>query len=304
MFFKNLILYRLPANWTVSAQGLEAALSRQPLQPCGNLEMESRGWVPAGPLGLLYESQGQYLIALGANQKILPASVVRQVVQERAAQFEKEQGHRVGARQLRDLKERVRAELCSKALTRRWMIRAWIDPAQGWLIVDAASPSRAEALVQQLRESLGTMAVTYLETHLVPQEAMAAWIRQGQAPLRFTLDTDLELQRTDQHKPTVRYLRHTLDGQDILAHLSAGKAVTRLGLTWHDRVNFVLTQKLELKRLKFLTASTATDDRESQLTADERFDRDFALMRGELTELLCDLQAVLDPASAAQARAA
>lgn len=50
MFFKNLVIYRLPSDWNVSAADLEAALSRRPLQPCGALDMESRGWVPSSPL--------------------------------------------------------------------------------------------------------------------------------------------------------------------------------------------------------------------------------------------------------------
>jgi recombination associated protein RdgC len=304
MLFKNLMLYRLPANWNVSAQVLEAALARRLLQPCGSLEMDSRGWVPASPYGLLYTNQGQHLIALGINQKILPASVIRQVVQEQAGQFEKEQGRRIGTRELRELKQRVRDELCAKALTRHRSVRAWIDPTQGYLIVDAASASGAEALVQMLRDSLGTLAVTPVETGLVPQEAMASWIRQGEAPLRLTLDTDLELQRADEHKPTVRYVRHSLDGEDIQAHLAAGKAVTRLGLTWNDRVTFVLTHKLELRRVKFLCASTPTDDRESSLTAHEQFDRDFTLMTGELAQLLRDLQAALEVEPQSEALAA
>jgi len=72
------------------------------------------------------------------------------------------------------------------------------------------------------------------------------------APARFIIDEDLELQAIDQSKATVRYSRHTLEGKEIRAHLSAGKYVTRLGLTWNDRISFVLTDKLQIKRLDFL----------------------------------------------------
>ena len=82
---------------------------------------------------------------------------------------------------------------------------------------------------------------------------MAAWLMLGDAPLRFVLDQDLELQAVDQTKATVRYVRHPLEGKEIQQHLNSGKFVTRLGLTWNDRVSFVLTEKLEIKRLQFLT---------------------------------------------------
>ncbi|MGH8296327.1 MAG: recombination-associated protein RdgC, partial [Steroidobacteraceae bacterium] len=46
MWFKNLTVYRLPADWSGSAASLEEALTRRPLQPCSPLEMRSMGWVP------------------------------------------------------------------------------------------------------------------------------------------------------------------------------------------------------------------------------------------------------------------
>jgi recombination associated protein RdgC len=101
------------------------------------------------------------------------------------------------------------------------------------------------------------------------------------------------LQAVDLSKATVRYSRHTLDGKEIRAHLSAGKYVTKLGLTWNDRVSFVLTDKLQIKRLDFLNISKEPGDGESDMSSDEQFDIDFTLMAGELSQLLADLTAAL-----------
>ena len=80
MWFKNLIVYRLPADWSVSAAELEELLSKHTLQPCGALEMMSRGWVPpASTPRLLHTVNQQHLIALGIDQKLLPGSIIRQV---------------------------------------------------------------------------------------------------------------------------------------------------------------------------------------------------------------------------------
>ena len=45
MWFKNLVIYRLPADWSVAAAELEEKLSQRSLQPCGSFDMQSRGWV-------------------------------------------------------------------------------------------------------------------------------------------------------------------------------------------------------------------------------------------------------------------
>ncbi len=85
MWFKNLVVYRLPADWAISAAELEEKLNTRTLQPCSPFEMLSRGWVaPSGTGRLVHTVNQQHLIALGANQKLLPASIIRQVTLERA----------------------------------------------------------------------------------------------------------------------------------------------------------------------------------------------------------------------------
>src|SRR5262245_4602082 len=112
MWFKNLIVYRLPAGWSTEADDLEKKLSQQPLQAWGGLEMESRGWVsPRDNGAFLYRSQSHWLLAMGAEQKILPASIIRQQAKDRADRIAQRQGHPVGRKQLRDIREKVETEL-------------------------------------------------------------------------------------------------------------------------------------------------------------------------------------------------
>jgi len=290
MWFKNLIVYRLPADWSVSASQLEDMLAQRTLQPCSPLEMVSRGWVaPAATGRLLHTVNQQHLIALGIEQKLLPASIIRQVANERAEVLAREQGYPVGRRQMRDLKMRVTEELRARALSRRRVVRAWIDPENGWFVIDAAGAAKAEELTEILRVTLGgSFAVQFLETEKSAQSSMTVWLTAGDAPLRFSIDQDLELQSSDASKATIRYTRHPLDVKEVQQHLKAGKLPTRLGLTWSDRVSFVLTDKLQVKRLEFLDMTKDTADG-GDVDAAEQFDIDFAVMAGELAKLLDDL---------------
>jgi len=293
MWFKNLVVYRLPADWAVSAAELEQQLSARPLQACSPFETFSRGWVaPSGTGRLVHTVNLQHLIALGVNQKLLPASIVRQVAVERAAALAKEQGFPVGRRQMRDLKMRVTEELRAKALTRRRVTRAWIDPTNGWLVVDAAGTAKAEELIETLRDTLGSLAVQLIETPRSPQMSMAIWLKLGEAPLRLSIDQDLELKAANQTRAVIRYSRHPLDGKEIQSHLSAGMFPTRLGLTWNGRIAFVLNEKLQLKRIEFLEMSKDTADG-AELDEAEQFDIDFTVMAGELAKLLDDVVAAL-----------
>lgn len=301
MLFKNLVFHRLPAQWTLTAAELEAQLAGRTLQPCGPFEMSCRGWLPVTAGGrLLHTVNQQHMIALGENQKLLPGSIIRQVAQERAEVLAEEQGFPVGRKQMRDLRVKVTDELRARALTRRRVTRAWIDPQAGWFVVDAAGIPRAEAVVEALGDTLGSFAPVAIETERSPHAAMTSWLLRGEAPARFSIDDELELHAADKSKTVIRYTRHPLDGKEIQAHLSSGKYPTHLGLTWNDRISFVLTDKLQVKRLDFLEMSKEPTEGDDVDPA-EQFDIDFAVMAGELANLLKDLAQVLGAEAAVAA---
>ena len=294
MWFKNLTVYRLPADWSGSAASLEEALARRPLQPCSPLEMRSMGWVPPATTDRLLHTLGEHhLLALGVDQKLLPASIVRQEAERRARIQAASQGFPVGRRQMRALKMQVLDELRARALSRRRVTRAWIDPRGGWLVVDSASDRRAEELVETLRDTLGSLAVQKVDTERSPSVCMAAWLMQSDAAGAFSIEQDLELQSGEPAKSIVRYRRHPLDGKEVRAYVAAGKRPTQLGLTWNGRISFVLTEKLQIKRLEFLEVAAEQGD-EGEIDAAEQFDLDFAVMAGELAKLLVELLQALD----------
>jgi recombination associated protein RdgC len=181
--------------------------------------MQTVGWVLPGPQErLVHTLHRQMLIALGVDQKILPASVINQVTKDKAAEVAAEQGYPVGRRQMREMKERVADDLRARAFSRRSMTRAWIDPDNGLLVVDAAAPARAEELVATLRDTITGFSAHLLETEKSPSVSMGAWLMFGMRR-PFHIENDLELQAVDDTKLMVRYVRHPLEGRKSEAHL-------------------------------------------------------------------------------------
>ena len=291
MWFKNLQIYRLPKNWAADSNQVEQQLGTFTLQPCGTSVMQSLGWVPPRPDGpLIHSVNGQWLLALGVEQKLLPAAIVKQFAADRAKEIEENEGRRVGRKEMRELRETMTQELMPRAFTRRRTTFAWIDPVNGWLVIDAASPAKAEELLEHLRKSVEGLPARLVETEQSPTSAMTGWVAAGEAPAGFTLDQDLELRSAE--KATVRYVKHTLEGDEIRQHIAAGKIVTRLAMTWGDKISFLLNENLQLKRLTFLDVLKEQADGQAE-NEDERFDGDFALMTGEVAHLLDDLLGAL-----------
>jgi recombination associated protein RdgC len=295
MWFRNLQIYRLGDDWQWDATRLAEKLAHAAFQPCGGFDMQSRGWVPPrGEEGeLLVSVNRQWLIALGVEQKLLPGSVIRQYTQSRLTELEAKQGFKPGRAQQRDMREQVTAELLPRALVTRRLVYAWIDPVNRWLIIDAASPAKAELVLEHLKLTLDDLPLKLFRTRSAPGTAMTTWLAGNEAPAGFTIDRDCELRAAGEEKAVVRYVRHPLDGDEIGRHITSGKAVTRLALSWRDRISFVLTEQLQVKRLTFL--DVLKEDAEKQAdNGDDLFEANFALMSGELPQLLADLAAALD----------
>ena len=122
-----------------------------------------------------------------------------------------------------------------------------------------------------------------------PAVAMTHWLGTGEAPYAFTIDRGCELKSTDEMKSVVRYARHTLDTDDVRQHITSGKVPTRVAMTWNERVSFVLTDALQLKKLDFLDGVFEDMPEIDKRDKDAVFDSDMAITTGELLELLPDL---------------
>ncbi len=292
MWFKNLQIYRLAAPWQIDLAKLDDQLQRGEFVRCPSNQPLSRGWVsPRKDGALIYSNNRQHLLALAIEQRLLPSSVVNEETKERAEQIAEQQGYAPGRKQLKEIKERVTEELMPRAFTRKRTTFVWLDPQNGWFVVDAGSQAKAEEVIEHLRLCLDEFPLKPLHTQMSPQAAMADWLAGGEAPAGFTVDRDCELKSVGEEKSAVRYVRHPLGDEvhgEIKAHLVAGKQPTKLALTWDERISFVLTEKLEIKRLAFLDLLKEEAEKNAE-HADEQFDADFALMTGELVRFLPDL---------------
>ena len=293
MWFKNIFIYRLPADHSITAATLEAKLALKPLQPCSGLDKQSMGWVSCRQDDrLVHVLNQQILFALGVEQKLLPATIINRFAKERVADIEAQQGYKPGRRELKEIKQAVTEELLPRAFALQRTTYAWLDLVNGRLIIEAASAARADELLGLLAKTMDDFPVKLLRAELSPVAAMTDWLAAELAPSGFSIDQELELRAAGDSRATVRYANHALEGGEILAHIATGKRATRLGLTWNDRISFVLTEQLQIKRLDFLDIIKEESGSMAE-TDDEMFELDFTLMTGELARMLSDLTAAL-----------
>ena len=288
--FKNLIIYRIAPDWQIDLLQVEAALAQLPFMECGATQERSWGWAPprGDAHGAMAESiAGQWLLRFMVETKVLPGSVLARRVQEKAARIEQETGRKPGKRESRDLKEEAKLDLLPMAFTKQSAMWVWIDTEARFLVLDTSSQSRADEVASALIEALPGLALALLDTQTSAAAAMSQWLSTQEAPPGFRIDRECELKSADAEKAVVRYARHPLDIEEIQAHIAAGKLPTKLALSWDERVSFVLTEGLQIKKLAFLDAATQGQ------SDGGGFDADVALATGELRQFIPELIEVL-----------
>lgn len=284
--FKNMIVYRMAAQWAGSLEQVEEALQKTPFMPCGATQEKSAGWVPprGDAHGLLAESVGgQWILRFMSESKMLPASVLNRKVQEKADAIEKEFGRKPGKKEKRDLKDEAKLDLLPMAFTKQSSMWVWIDPQAKLLVLDTGAQGKADEVVTLLVEGLKGFGVALLDTQTSAQAAMAHWLLTQEAPAGFSIDRECELKAADESKAVVRYVRHPLGIDEVKQHVEHGKLPTKLAMTWDDRVSFVLADSLQIKKIAF------TDTVLDQAGDEGGFDTDVAIATGELSKLIPDL---------------
>ena len=292
MWFKNLRFFRLHPDWNLNA--LDESVAKQAFTPGGSQDPISLGWTaPRDESNLVHRVEGQILLCAKAEKKLLPTTVINQIARERAKEKAAEQGYKVGRKQLKDLKDDLITELLPRAFSVKREVLVWIDPINRWLAVDAAAAATADEVMGLLAKTFEVFPAVPVYTERSPSTAMTGWLADFNAPYPFSIDQDAELRASGESRSVVRYARHNLDSDEVRKHISDGKQCTRLALTWADKISFVLTDGLEIKRL--LPTDLLTEQKE-QSAQDEAhsFDSDFLLMSTELNVLLSELLEALE----------
>lgn len=289
MWFKNLKLYRLNASWNPSVDELDEQLATLAFTPGNTSQPQTLGWTPVRENGRFAHAIGdQILISLRTEKKLLPSTVVNQVAKERAADFEAQQGYKPGRKQIKELKERIYDELLPRAFSISRDTLIWIDRKNRWLVIDAAASAKADEALGLLAKTLSPFPAEPLYVEQSPGAAMTSWLADDEAPAGFTIDQDTELRAAGDGKAAVRYVKHAPEPEELRRHIASGKQCTRLALTWEDRVSFVLTDALDIKRVAPLDV-LAENSEAAGMAEDERFDADMTLMTGELAKLVTAL---------------
>lgn len=295
MWFKNLRAYRLTTPFHLSPEQLDQQLRQRSFEPCARSQPLSLGWAP--PLGeesgsLVHAAGGRLLLRMKREEKLLPAAVVREQLEERIADIQTAQGRKVYRKERLSLKDEIVQDCLPRAFSRSSHVHAILDTRANWVFVDAASAARAEELLNLLRECIGSFPLLLPQVNSAPATTMTGWLLHGTLPEDLVLGEECELREPGEEGGVVRCRGVDLLSEEVETHLHAGKQVARLSLAWDERLSLVLAEDLVLRRLKFSDELMKENEEIPEADVAARLDADFALMSSALSELQARLMAL------------
>ncbi|MCK5818557.1 MAG: recombination-associated protein RdgC [Psychromonas sp.] len=289
MFFKNLQVYRFTRPMDQTVEQLEKELAKFKFKACGSQDISKLGWIfPMKKSGSMYTHTigKQILLCLKKEEKLLPASVIKDQLNERIEEIEIQQGHSLKKKEKEVLKEDIIMQLLPRAFSKTSLIYAWIDLETDMLYIDVASTRKAEELISLLRNTLGSLPVVPIQLKNQSDVIMTDWLTEGNIPTNFSLEDEAELRSALEGGGIIQCKQQDLLSDEIKQHLSSDKFVTKLALNWSDSISFVLGEEFALKRIKF---SDVIQEQNEDIDKDDfaaRFDADFSLMTGEIKKLI------------------
>lgn len=285
MWFKNLHVYALNSDAVIDLHNLGEQMAACRATPLGSTDARRTGWTaPAGRHGkgqLIHEVNGHRLMTALRQERILPAAVIKEEVDDRIAAIQAEEGRMVTRKEKTALKEQVVEELLPRAFVRKKRVDVWWDTHARVIGVNASSRSDAEDALDLLRETIGSLKVTPWTVDTLSTRTMTTWLGDpATRPADMLIGDGVELvSRGDDG--VVRARQVDLDSDDMQQLLESGRSVSKMALSIEGQLSFVLHDDMSVKSLRFgdayIEEADQADDGDDVVS---RLETDFILMAG------------------------
>lgn len=292
MWFKQIQLFQLNGSIDLSSNSLMEKLEPLAFRPCLPSMEVSQGWV--SPLDdndenapLTRSINGYIMLCLQIEEKILPATVIRHELANKIKKIEQDQDRKVRQSEKLSLKDEIKMTLLPRAFSKFTKLYAYVDTKNKKIILGTANAKKAKQFITLFEKSISEKISSLDINKLSP--IITQWIKNKDYPSSFSIEKSCVLQDPNQQNRIIRCQQQDLFTISIQSLINDGCEVKQLAINWQDRANFVLSDDLTLKGLKFQDEITAQAKEMEPETKEQQFDADFLIMTDTLGQILNDL---------------
>lgn len=299
MWFNNLIFFSYQNELSKDLDELQAQLEEYQLKPCPPHAKSTMGFdaiLSLAPEILFHSNNACHMAALTQRQRLLPASVIKEALEEKKQAYEAEHQRTMPRSDVLQAKETLEFDLLPKAFTidkKRWF---YIDTKKQWVVVNSAQPNQASDVIAYLIKAFGSLNYAPIQLDRALPELMQHWLLQPESLTNgFQLGKQCQLIRSEDDKTTYNCKDIAEHYQYLSELLEQGFIVKSLELQWQEKLSFALMDNFTFKRVKCLDL-LSEDLKENQSLESQwaKLDADMALLTGELRALMTDFSALVE----------
>src|SRR3990167_2408192 len=290
IWFKQAKLFQLTDDSRYTSTDLCKKLEGLVYQECLPFMPYGAGWVPLvdeGDAPLVQAMNGYFMICLQVEEKILPPIVVRQELLKKIKNIEALENRKVGPQERYNLKDEITSTLLPRAFSKLTKVYAYIDTKNNWIILGTANAKKTEQFMSVFRKSFGDHMHPFQIKKLAV--IMTSWLKHQNYSSSFAVEKSCMLQDVNQQSRVIRCKEQNLFASSIQTLIEDGCEAKQLALTWHDCIDFILSDDLSLQTIRFHDEIVMQSKEMEAGTKQQQFNADFLIMTETLAGLLKDL---------------
>ncbi len=291
MWFKQAQIFQLDHDYSYQPDALEEQLASMAFTPCLPSLPASLGFAPPIDLDgapLVHAANGYLLFCLQIEEKVLPATVVRQAVNDRIKELEAAEDRKVYRKERNNLKDEMTFTLLPRAFTKVTRIHAYIDTKNHWLVINSNSASKVEKFLEIFKRTVSDIKYHAVEIKKIAP-ILTKWLLHNDHPRSFTIEKSCTLKDPNQQNRVIRCQHQDLSASPIQSLLKDGCEATQLSLNWQDRIRFTLCEDFSLKTIGYDDEILNLSKDNYSETKEQQFDTDFMIMTESLAPLFREL---------------
>src|SRR3989339_465817 len=292
MWFKQVQLFKIDAK--IKYEELLEGLRKLAFRPCLASHFSSKGWVSPIEVDASIEDpelarriDNFIMLCLQIEEKILPATVVRQELANKVREIEQREDRKVRAKEKLTLKDEVTFSLLPRAFSKFSKVYAYIDTRNGQLVMGTTSDKKTADFLSTLTKSLGEEIYALEPEKISP--ITTQWISQHSQPSGFVVEKSAVLQDPQHQNRVIRAQNQDLFAASIQALITDGCEVKQLAVSWREQIQFTLSEGLLLQRIKFHDDVVLQSKDLGLESRDQQFDASFMIMAKTFANLFPEL---------------
>lgn len=293
MWFKNCHIYQIPASFSLSADELAEKLEARRFKPCAKMVDKAIGWI--SPIHrnkeyLIHSAGGCILFCMRKEQKVIPASVIKETLEEKITGMQDELGRKIYSKEKQSIKEELVSMMLPAAFPRSSHVMAYIDTVNRLLVIDATSPAQVDEFYELLLEAIGSFGAMQFIAEENPAAIMGNWIFSG-APKDWSLSGEYLLKEPKDER-VARFKDSDGENHYVADLLKDGYLINRLGVHYKGLMQATIQDDLQIKGIKFNHELLKENDELNGEDEVIKFDADFALMTAAMADFIAAIREV------------